>query len=787
MQELSLWKQDRILSKINFDKIKVFSCDVFDTLVYRTTNKPEDIFEQVAEVALNLGYLKKNISSHEFKILRIEAESRARSKKNKNEGTREISLEEIYLEFPPKIGYPDKIASIELEVEKENIILNNNVYSLLKYCRMQQIKVALLSDMYLSSSYIRDILIHAGADISIFDKIIVSSENGVSKSTKGLYDVLLAQYPDTEPNEIIHLGDHYRSDFIHAREHGINAYHYALDRSVSLKYELESVKEDLCIGEILALRKQFSFYNKYLNEENNFWYEFGATVLGPIFSIFLDYVISVARDNGIKNIYPVMRDGYIFEKMLNEYNRKTEEFNIKRIYVSRKSTYLASLAEFNEKTIENYLDLPQFTVDSFMHRFNIMDHPFTKYGSYTFSSTRNVYSKGMKGLTVFDEIKNFLLRSDIKDTINDTIDRKRKLLVSYFEQEINTSEPFITIDVGYNGTIVESIEQAFRLEGKKIEAVHLFLISHKQFLNKVLDGIDLRDYIKHHEHKHFLNSIHFTSLLIEAFMFGNFGSVLDYKITENGKIVPHLEHNFIEKNNAREREICQKGIIDFYNSYLDLIKMKPQLRNRIELSVKKVAWMIERFMKYPTTKEAKYLGELYAENEFLYKDLDRLCSHKEEIKAQAWGVQKYLNGYKEKSNIWVSGVVERVFPYYMSLQLFKESQDNAIRTMANLVEYLLNNNIKECIVYGAGEMGQSLVKMLLACDIKVVKIVDRNKNLWGETIEGIEIISFAESKELNTNIYVIASQAYVQEIKDYILRNYNSSESVTIIDYTCSF
>ena len=106
--------------------------------------------------------------------------------------------------------------------------------------------------------------------------------------------------------------------------------------------------------------------------------------------------------------------------------------------------------------------------------------------------------------------------------------------------------------------------------------------------------------------------------------------------------------------------------------------------------------------------------------------------------------------------------------------------------MSNIAEYLILNKITECVVYGAGQMGHSLVKILLTCNIKIINIIDRDEKLWGSKIEGIEIISFYQSKLLNNNVYVIASYAFMQEIKEFIINNHNRPEELVIVDYTCN-
>ena len=677
MQEVHLWERDTILSKIDIKGIKLLSCDIFDTLVFRTTAKPTDIFEQVGEVALKEGVLRNTISPKEFRELRVRAELKARLNKLEKYNTREVSLLDIYLEFSPNICEINRMIELELEIEKKNIYLNYNVYSFIKHCKANQIKIVLLSDMYLSSKQIEEILINSGADINIFDKIIVSSEWGTSKSKKELYNILLKEYKDINANKVIHIGDNYISDFVNAKQFGINSIHYALDRINSLKYEMELLRDNLCIGELLALRKQKSLNRKYSNEKDNFLYDFGATVLGPIFSIFIDYVVSIVEDSGIKNIHPIMRDGYIFEKMLNEYYKKTKSsnINIKSIYASRKSTFLASLPEINKKVIESYLYSSQLTVKSFFSRFGMeVINPFKEFGDYGLLNTKDIPSNKNPGLTIYDEIINYLLAEDVSSNINKKIQESRKLLISYLEQEIDISKPFMTIDIGYNGTVINSIEKAFNMEGKEIKATHLILIGHILLLNRVLEGIDVRAFIKYKDNEDFFNGIFFTPLFIEAFMSNSLGSVLRYEIKENNQIIPVIDELNIERYNEKEREICQLGIMDFYNSYLDFLSNKPWLRDKIMSDTRRVIWLIERFMKYPTAIEAKYLGDLYSENDFYYKDLNKLCTTEEENKVKKIGPQNYLKSNKEKSNIWPSGVVERVYPNYMAIQLFKGSK-----------------------------------------------------------------------------------------------------------------
>ncbi|TDX58923.1 glycosyltransferase [Orenia marismortui] len=95
---------------------------------------------------------------------------------------------------------------------------------------------------------------------------------------------------------------------------------------------------------------------------------------------------------------------------------------------------------------------------------------------------------------------------------------------------------------------------------------------------------------------------------------------------------------------------------------------------------------------------------------------------------------------------------------------FRSSNEDYRNLSLELANYIKDKGIEEIIVYGAGNVGKSLVKALKIKNIKVNCIVDRNKFLWGTFIEGIEIISLKEALKKNLNFYVIASFDFKEEI-----------------------
>ena len=91
-------------SIINIGSIKLLSCDIFDTLVFRLINNPHQIFYKVGQKATKLNLLHNSITAEEFALLRIKAEQDARKFFIEVKGHSEISLQQIYEFLPEFIG-----------------------------------------------------------------------------------------------------------------------------------------------------------------------------------------------------------------------------------------------------------------------------------------------------------------------------------------------------------------------------------------------------------------------------------------------------------------------------------------------------------------------------------------------------------------------------------------------------------------------------------------------------------------------------------------------------------
>ena len=98
-----LWRQDVYLAPVEatLDQIRLLSLDVFDTLLLRTCERPEDVFLEVGRRASARGWLASGVGPREFASLRDASQ-------HHNYATlgREPQLEDIYGQLPDWIGSP---------------------------------------------------------------------------------------------------------------------------------------------------------------------------------------------------------------------------------------------------------------------------------------------------------------------------------------------------------------------------------------------------------------------------------------------------------------------------------------------------------------------------------------------------------------------------------------------------------------------------------------------------------------------------------------------------------
>lgn len=200
----------------NVDKIinnySVISFDLFDTLIRRQVDNPEDIFYLV-------GYdlFKNKEKAKEFQNDRILAEQEARKKYS----NQEINLNQIYSCMDGKKYDICLSKQLEIDCELKMIKPIQKMIESFEYAKKQDKKVYLISDMYLPTEVIEKMLIKC--NIKEYKKLYVSCDYNCNKLTGKLFKLVIKENK-IDVNEMIHFGDSIKADCMGAKKAGIK-YH----------------------------------------------------------------------------------------------------------------------------------------------------------------------------------------------------------------------------------------------------------------------------------------------------------------------------------------------------------------------------------------------------------------------------------------------------------------------------------------------------------------------------------------------------------------------------------
>lgn len=779
-----MWREDEILSKYkdSWDKYNYISFDIFDTLLLRAVDKPQDIFLQLGRFAIEKGYTRNNLTPLEFKKIRTISETKAfenRRKQCKNsELDNEVTLIDIYNEMPKNLGDLNKIMNLEIEIEKKYTFLNPVTYELLKYLKGQGKKILLISNMYLSKDQIKDILISNEFDFNLIDDLIVSCEVSMNKSSGKLFEYTMKRY-SIDSKEIIHIGDNFDCDIQGAKKAGIDFIKYDVSIRENTVIDIEKYKYGSILPELKSLRKVISNLTNNYNEEEKFWFRFGASIIGPVLTIFSQYTIDRAMEEDIKVIRPFMREAVVLEPLLKRAAEvKNYECDIKSLYISRAATFLPAMENITANSLDSIFSIKNIRFQDAMKIIGLELEDMLEFKDYYYQYCKEIEK---------DEIKlviDYILENHI-EKLNKFKAEQKDTLLKYLMQENIQSEKLITIDLGFAGSVQQSIENIMHRENINTNMLHLIALSSNKLYEKLQKGVNLECFTGTYEENIELNDIIIDKvMLLEELMMDERGSTLGYR-DAGICIEPILDENRIPKEEFKYKELCREGIFKFQQMYYEHL-YDEGLTKDIYHRKNEFLNILTRFMSIPSYEESIKLSELHHENNFGTTSIEKICKEEDFEIFNNSSVEEYLMKAKLKKVIWPEGIVTINNPLYIQRKVMKESHNmpRYYREVLELVDKLKENKVKSIIIWGAGEVGRVCTQLLKKEEIEVLALIDRKEWLWNSNIEDVSVCSLIEASEkyrgVEKNI-LIASFSFIDEIKNDIKKNLDNSTVYTLL------
>lgn len=283
--------------KMNYkllEEADIVSFDIFDTLLKRNVPTPEDIFEVVGKIA----------GVSEFAVKRKEAAKIASQKSSNGEAT----IDEIYdcLDISSELDR-ERLKILELKTEKQYIQVNHDIRAVYDWCLKKKKKIIAVSDMYLSSFFLNELLMENGFQV---EEVFVSCEERASKLSGELFRVV--SYKMRSRN-IVHIGDSLRSDYLSAFRAGWGALHYKKNKSGNSIID--------CV-----------IKNNY---PKDYFKRLGYSVLGPLlfsFSVWLE-----GKTKEVDTLLFFSREGMIMKAAFEKLSNRSSSY----VYVSRQSLITA--------------------------------------------------------------------------------------------------------------------------------------------------------------------------------------------------------------------------------------------------------------------------------------------------------------------------------------------------------------------------------------------------------------------------------------------------------------
>lgn len=304
-----------------YEQIKayeVISFDIFDTLVQRTVLELGDLFNLIQTE------LQKQGINMPFSKWRREAEDGANREKTAP------SLEDIYFQFQKDhnldIETICKMRNLEYGMDREIIRPRNKIVKAFNFASENNKIVIFTSDMYYSSSQIKEILKKCGID---FDgQVLISSEIGADKVNGGLYDELIKI---ADGRSILHIGDNFEVDYLNAQKKGIDSFwimsHYNL-----LCYSSIGSLVDYDSGNnrnLLGLLSSELFNDPFCicetkGKVNIDSYDKLAAIFLPITLLFLNFIRKYSKEYDVL-LFP-SRDGFLLYELYRCITKNTGVF-----------------------------------------------------------------------------------------------------------------------------------------------------------------------------------------------------------------------------------------------------------------------------------------------------------------------------------------------------------------------------------------------------------------------------------------------------------------------------
>lgn len=418
--------------------MKLASFDIFDTVLIRKCGHPRNIFYLSAKKL----YPDTASRREDFFLWRCRAEQEAVSRiRSKNPTLADIYDDSALAGFSEYT--PEELMLAEKQTEKENLVVNPTVKALIEQKRDEGFRICFISDMYLDSRFLADILRTSGC-LQENEPIFVSCEHAARKSEGKLFDTVRQSL---RPATWQHFGDNLHSDVKMPRKKGITV--TPVDtRFTPIEQHLSACSKamrEVCELSILA---GLSRCARILSGNDPF-ISIAADYIAPAYIPYVQFIFRQAQSDGVKQLYFLSRDSYILLKSAQQLLPEYSGIRLHYLFLSRKSLMLPYLAEVSKTAFLEALDQKTVLRKRVSSLLGLLS---TDAQELAASGITFAYDK----ITSREQAEDFLSKifeSDYTPVLQSRAKECHRMLLEYLRQEgVLNGEKSAMVDVGWLGT-----------------------------------------------------------------------------------------------------------------------------------------------------------------------------------------------------------------------------------------------------------------------------------------------------------------------------------------------
>jgi HAD superfamily hydrolase (TIGR01549 family) len=452
------------LAKRLIDQKKIISFDIFDTLLERKVQNPEQVYTLLKDhLVLKYGQIMNNyveIRKHSY-YLALNSQ--------KCFGKEDVTLEKI-CEYAAKFYSEIKISQKDLldaEEQVERMLLKRKQigHEIYSYCVEKEKRIFFTSDMHLSREFLIDTVKSHGYEI--FDNLYVSGDVGLLKHNAKLFEWILMEN-DLDLDDVLHIGDNIHTDYNMPRSVGLEALHLCDVPEIGSVDHMACTRSAVRATENIPSGIAASLYSKYLKQTKNhkelkedekYFYMLGLSFIGPICHYMCNAIRDDMEKKKISKILFFSRDGHIVYKC---FKTLYPEIECEYVYASRRMTcYTVGMLK-KEKYINDYMHgvLKEHTLQEALSVLpcNIVKL-FKK--QYIQNTERTFCCSKVKKI-----LKKFL--NDHFDQIKSSYQEQFDDVSNYYLDRCKGHERIAIFDLGWRGNMQIGFEKILSKSGLKI-------------------------------------------------------------------------------------------------------------------------------------------------------------------------------------------------------------------------------------------------------------------------------------------------------------------------------